>query len=435
MTKWSNAPDRAGAPESAHEDARGNAAHFDPISGASGDMILGALVDAGAPLDEIRRLLATLPVPAFRIEAREARVHGFRALRLHVETPHEHVHRHLSDIETMIAASALPAWTKDAAIRVFRRLAQAEAHVHGIDVERVHFHEVGALDSILDVVGSVLALELLGVTTVTFSELHDGTGTVATAHGEVPVPVPAVLELTRGLPIVRVEVRAELLTPTGAAILTTLGTFERAPGMRVDRIGVACGARDNKERPNLLRVAVGTSVAPEIAGKEAATGREAAARNGVFWDEDEVVVLEANLDDMTPEVLAHVIDRAMAQGALDAFVIPCAMKKGRPGHLVTLLVRPADEVGATELLLGETSTFGVRRRRERRAVLRREISSIETEWGPVQVKIGHLGDGKARVTPEFESCRKIADERGLPLQEVLESVQQLIRSSTFDESV
>ncbi len=416
--------ERAGARESAPEGARERAAHFDPISGASGDMILGALVDAGAPLEEIRRLLATLPVPAFGMEARETRVHGFRALRLHVETPHEHVHRHLSDIEAMIAAGALPGWTKDEATRVFRRLAQAEAHVHGIDVERVHFHEVGALDSILDVVGSVLALELLGVTRVSFSELHDGTGSVTTAHGEVPVPVPAVLELTRGLPIVRVDVRTELLTPTGAAILTTLGTFERAPAMRIERVGVSCGARDNKERPNLLRVTVGTPA--NVAG-------EAAARNGAFWDEDEVVVLEANLDDMTPEVLAHVIDRAMAQGALDAFVLPCAMKKGRPGHLVTLLVRPESEAAATDLLLRETSTFGVRRRRERRAVLRREVSSIETQWGPVRIKIGRLGEGGARVTPEFESCRRIAEERGLPLQSVLESVQQLIRSIEFNE--
>jgi uncharacterized protein (TIGR00299 family) protein len=389
-------------------------------------MILGALVDAGAPLDEIRRRLATLPVPAFRIEATEARVHGFRALRLTVETPHEHVHRHLSDIETMIAAAReLPAATKDAATRVFRRLAEAEARVHGIDVARVHFHEVGALDSILDVVGSVLALELLGIGRVTFSTLHDGTGTAKTAHGEVPVPVPAVLELTRGLVLARVDVRAELLTPTGAALLTTLGTFDPTPSLRVDRVGVACGTRDNKERANILRVSIGVPAG-------AAGSPLDASRNGAFWDEDEIVVLEANVDDMTPEVLAHALDRAMAAGALDAFVVPCFMKKGRPGHLVTILTRPELEEEATVLLLRETSTFGVRRRTERRSILRREAGTIETPWGTVRIKVGALGAGATRVTPEFESLRTIAERRGVPLQEVLDRVHQWIRSKESD---
>ncbi len=359
-------------------------------------------------------------------------------LRLTIETPQEHVHRHLSDIEKMIAASALSPRTKTDAARVFRRLAEAEARVHGIDVERVHFHEVGALDSILDVVGSVLALELLGIERFTFSELHDGTGTTKTAHGEVPVPVPAVLELTRGLDLVRVDVRAELLTPTGAAILTTLGTFESTPSIRVDRVGVSCGTRDNKERPNVLRVALGAPAASVGEGKSGAAGAAksadtaGASRNGTFWDEDEVVVLEANVDDMTPEVLAHAIDRALAAGALDAFVTPCAMKKGRPGHLITLLVRPDQEEKTITLLLRETSTFGVRRRRERRSILRREASSIETPWGPVRIKIGQLGDGATRVTPEFESCRRIAEDRGLPLQEVLDRVHQWIRSGETD---
>lgn len=389
-------------------------AHFDPISGASGDMILGALLDAGAPLEEVRRLLATLPLPPFRLEAKETRVQGFRATRVTIEVPHEHVHRHLSHIEKILREGALPERARENAIRVFRCLAEAEGRVHGIAPEKVHFHEVGALDSILDIAGSAIALDLLDIETVTFSTLHDGSGTARTAHGEVPVPVPAVLELTNGLPLVRVDVPGELLTPTGAAFLTTLGRFTPATTLVAERVGVACGSKEIPGRPNLLRVTL---------------AKAAAAATVPWWDSDEVVVLEANVDDLTPEALGYVLDRAVTAGAIDAFIVPCTMKKGRPGHLVALLASPENADRATAFLLRETSTFGVRRSRSDRAILRRASAEVSTPWGPVRVKIGSLGEGRPRLTVEFESCREIAERTGQPLHEVEREIQSHVRFS------
>ncbi len=389
-------------------------AHFDPTSGASGDMILGALVDAGAPVEEVHRLLSTLPLPAFRIEANEVRVQGFRAIRLTVEVPHEHVHRHLADVERILDAGALPERVRERARTVFRRLAEAEGRVHGIAVERVHFHEVGALDSIVDIVGSAAALEILGVDEVSFSRLHDGTGTVRTAHGEVPVPVPAVVELTRDLPLVRVDVHGELLTPTGAAFLTGLGRFDPTPSLRGERVGVSTGTKEVPGRPNLLRVTLGTRDAAPTA----------------WWESDEVEVVETNVDDMTPEMIAHVLERSKSWGAVDAFVTPCLMKKGRPGHQLTFLAPPEASDRLVEAILRETSTFGLRRRRERRAILRRREREVATPWGPVRVKVGELSEGRVRAAVEFESCREIALRQGRPIAEVFRDVEARIR--TFD---
>lgn len=388
-------------------------AHFDPISGASGDMILGALLDAGAPLAEIERLLSTLPLPEFRITAREVRTKGFRATKLEIHVPEEKVHRHLSDIERMTAQAQLSPRVKRDVLRVFGRLAEAEGAVHGVSPEKVHFHEVGALDSILDVVGSVLALDLLGVQHITFSTLHDGFGSVRTAHGEVPVPVPAVLELTRGLPIARVPVETELLTPTGAAILTTLGTATNTPALVVQRVGTSTGTKEFPGRANVLRVSLGHAFQ---AGGERP------------WKSDEVVVLETNLDDMTPEVLGDVLERAPQHGALDAFVVPCLMKKGRMGHLLTLLVREVDQARAVEFLLRETSTFGVRTTRASRSILDRESRELSTPWGTLRIKLGQLPGGRMRTTPEFESCREISRNTGIPLLEVYRRVESFLHS-------
>jgi uncharacterized protein (TIGR00299 family) protein len=375
-------------------------AHFDPLSGASGDMILGALIDAGAPAKEIESQLRSLPIPPFEFMNEETRRQGFRARRIEFKVPEQKKHRHLAEIERILEAGELTDAVRSDAIKIFRRLADAEARVHGIQPAQVHFHEVGALDSILDIVGCVVALHSLGVDKMTYSDLHDGIGSVMTAHGELPVPVPAVLELTRGLPIVRVNVRAELLTPTGAAFLTTLGHHQTTAVLRTDRVGVAAGSRDFPERANLLRVTI---------------GREKAAPSSVWWQEDQVEVLETNLDDMSPEVLAEVSRRAFDLGALDVFIVPCMMKKGRPGHLLI------------SLLLRETTTFGIRRRPSSRAILRRAASEVETQWGPVKVKIGDLGTSALRVVPELDSCREISVRCQVSLQEVFEEVQEQIR--------
>ncbi len=390
----------------------GRLAHFDAFSGAAGDMIIAALVDAGASLDELRRGLASLPIPALAVEAEEVRVRGFRALRLHVHAPDQKVHRHLAEVKRILGAGKLPAGVVRNAERVFDRLAEAEARCHGIAVDKVHFHEVGALDAIVDVAGACLGLHMLEVEHVTFSPLHTGGGSVPSAHGRLSIPAPAVLELTRGVPVVRDDVDAELLTPTGAALLTTLGAPGSGEPLIAETIGAGAGHRDLPDRANVLRVTLGRTVASSAAAKA--------------WEADEVVVLETNIDDMTPEALPLVLERALAAGALDAFLAPVLMKKGRPGYLLTVLTDPARASALADLVFRETSTFGIRRSVCPRWKLVRESRTIETRWGPVRIKVGDLGEGHLRVAPEYESCREIADRTGVPLLDVVREVERLL---------
>jgi hypothetical protein len=391
-------------------------AHFDPVTGASGDMILGALIDAGAPLATIRERLATLPLPPFEIDASETRHRGFRCTRLNVRIPDEQHQRHLSDVARVIRGGGLSPTVVEGALRVFHRLAEAEAQVHGIPVEDVHFHEVGALDAIVDVTGTLQALELLGVRRVTFSALRVGTGEVDTAHGRLPVPVPAVVELTKGLPVVRTDIPGEILTPTGAALLVTLGRPMNDRPFVADAVGVSCGSRELPGRPNLLRVSIG------------AWQEEGSSSASIPWEHDEVVVLETNLDDLTPEMLPAVLEEAMAAGALDAFVTPVLMKKGRPGYLVTASADPASAEKVAAALFRETTTFGVRRHLCPRWKLAREIREVDSPWGKVRVKVGDLGGGMLRVAPEYESCRAVADRTGTPLVEVYRKLETIIQS-------
>lgn len=426
-------------------------AHFDPVTGASGDMILAALLDAGLPLDELRAGLASLPVPAFRLDTEEVTSGSLRARRLILEIPDQATHRHLPQVLAILRGGKLPAGVVANAERVFVRLAEAEARSHGIPLEKVHFHEVGALDAILDIAGACLGLHLLGVEEVRFSALRVGTGEVNTAHGKIPVPVPAVVELTRGLPIVRTDIAGEILTPTGAAILTTLGRpAEAGEAMVAEAVGVGAGTKELPGRPNVLRVTLGQTAAVGGAGEGGAMGAagagaaagvgdgEAAAIGvaasvfaGAPWNADEIEILETNLDDMSPEALPTVLERAMAAGAVDAFVTPILMKKGRPGQLLTVLAPPEKAVDVARVLFRETTTFGIRRRRSPRWTLARESCEIVSPWGPVRVKLGRLGDGTVRVAPEYESLREIADRTGTPLLEVYGRVEQLIRNTEW----
>jgi hypothetical protein len=282
---------------------------------------------------------------------------------------------------------------------------------------KVHFHEVGALDSVLDIAGATVALELLEVESVSFSPLRVGTGEVRAAHGWIPVPTPAVLELVRGIPIVRTSIQDELLTPTGAAILTTLGTPGDESIMETRTVGVSCGTRELPDRPNLLRVSIGTRTR---------------VPSPIPWEEDEVVALETNIDDMSPELIPAVLEEAISHGALDAFVTPVLMKKGRPGHQLTVLAPVGSEASLAALLFRGTSTFGVRRTRCPRWKLARQASEVASPWGPVAVKVGSLGNGVHRVVPEYESCRAIATRTGVPLLEVYREVEELIRASTWN---
>jgi pyridinium-3,5-bisthiocarboxylic acid mononucleotide nickel chelatase len=383
-------------------------AYLDCSSGISGDMTLGALVDAGVPLEKLNDAVASLGLPGCRLVAREVKKHGFRATQVTVEYEPEHTHRHLHHILKLIDAGRLSARQKDTARRIFAKLAEAEAKVHGTSVEKVHFHEVGAADSIADIVGSAVGWDLLGVERIECSPVPTGSGRVRIAHGEVSVPAPATAELLRGIPLAESAVQAELTTPTGAAILATLvDAFGPLPAMKIQRIGCGAGQKDLDEQPNLLRLLVG-----EMVGS--APGGEA----------DQVCVLETNLDNLSGELVGYAIGRLWDAGALDVYTTAIQMKKNRPGVKLSVLCRPADADAMEAILFRETTTLGIRRWTAARHVLQRQAHRVETVWGPIEGKLGWLGDGTPRFAPEFESCQRIAAERGIPLRDVYEAAQR-----------
>ncbi|MER3418999.1 MAG: nickel pincer cofactor biosynthesis protein LarC [Chloroflexota bacterium] len=376
-------------------------AYFDCATGASGDMILGALVDAGVAPDALRAALSSLPLRGWQLDVQRVQRTGLAAT--HVRVLHEDAQpqRRLPDILDILSRSGLPDVDRERAARVFRALAEAEARVHGISPEAVHFHEVGAVDAIVDVTGTAVALRLLGIEQVYVSPLPLGSGTVRTAHGLLPVPAPATLEL---LTAARAPIRAsadeppaELITPTGAALLTTLGRFER-PAMRLTGSGTGAGGRDLPDRPNVLRVLVGET--------EAAINTRS------------MVVLETNIDDMPAELFGHALDQLFAAGAADVWFTPIQMKKNRPATMLSVLCRPEQESIMVDLLLRETSTLGVRARDVRRYETERERFEFASSLGSAAVKVKRLAGEPPRVAPEYEVCRALATRTGLPLLEV-----------------
>lgn len=375
--------------------------YLDCYSGLSGDMALGALLDLGLSLDELVSGLASLGLAGYHLEARQETRHGLRGTRavVAIDPSVEQPERNLAAIKGLIAQSALPAATKARATAVFARLARAEARAHGLPVEAVHFHEVGAVDSIVDIVGTVLGLELLGVQQVFASAVALGSGMVKSRHGMLPVPAPATLELLAEVraPTRPAQVEAELLTPTGAALLAEVARFEQ-PALRLQRVGYGFGTRE-LPWPNAVRAWLGWPLEP----------------SGAF--DDEVVVLESNIDDMTPEQAGYVLDRLLATGALDAFFVPAQMKKSRPGLLLGVIAAPATARDLAELVLRETPTLGVRMRPTSRLVAPRTILQVQTVLGPARVKIKHLGNERF-VAPEYEDAARLAVEHRLPLSEV-----------------
>ena len=390
-------------------------AYFDPFSGASGDMILGALVDAGVSSRVLRQELRKLRLDGFSISARRVERGGLGAIKVTVRAkPGDHGHRHLADILDIIAEADLPEGDRAKASAVFGRLAEAEARVHHCAVEEIHFHEVGAVDAIVDIVGAVVGLRLLGVERVECGPIRTGTGFVECAHGRLPLPAPATAELLEGVPSIGTDVEGELTTPTGAALLTTLtDAFGPRPPMAVEAVGYGAGDADRETPPNLLRVFVGEAIAEAESSDEA----------------DQVVVLEANLDDLSPEIAGHVMERLFDAGVLDAFLTPIQMKKSRPGFLLTVLVDPVASGATEELILTETSTFGIRRTIASRRKLRREWAEVSTSHGKVRIKLGYLGDRLVQSAPEYEDCRAIAARRGLPLKAVYEAALDAFRRS------
>ena len=380
--------------------------YFDCFSGAAGDMILGALLDAGLELDDLNQALAGMPVSGYSLAAERVIRSGISATKFHVHETHDHDHhhgRHLPEILSIIEESSLPDSARANAARVFRRLAEAEGAVHGKPPEQVHFHEVGAIDSIVDIVGAAAALELLGIERVYCSPFRLGTGTIRCAHGEMPVPAPATARLLQGFPVVQTTTAAELTTPTGAAILSTLAEeVGPMPACRMTSVGYGAGSRDIEGRPNVLRAFIGES-----------------ASDGL--ESDVVEVIEANVDDMSPEFLGGIFDRLLDAGALDVSLAQVLMKKARPAFVLSAIVPPAHTAAVRDVFFSETTTFGVRIFEARRAKLPRETREAQTPLGKVRLKLGTMNGKIIRVKPEHDDCARIAVERGLPFREVYEA--------------
>lgn len=389
-------------------------AYFDTLSGIAGDMLLAALVDAGADPNYIVGQLRSLPgLEQVELEFSATTRHDFRALRLDVKHPHDPVHRHLSDIEAMIASSRLTDQQRDLALRVFRRLGDAEAKVHGTTVEQVHFHEVGAIDSIVDIVGVAIALSQLQIRRIVAAPPPTGTGTIRIAHGLVSVPAPATAELLRGIPLRGSSIAAELTTPTGAAFLATLvDGFGPMPDMQIERIGCGAGHRELKEQANVLRVMVGSAVQQTS---------------------DEVVLLETNIDDANGQQLGYAIEQIWAAAPLDVYTTAIAMKKNRPGTMLSVLCPPEQRRAIEQVMLRHTGSLGIRRSQLTRCVVPRESFEITTPLGMAHVKVSWLPGGDSqpemRIAPEYEDCRRMAQASG----QTLESVMQLVRHTAQQE--
>ncbi len=386
-------------------------AHFDCFSGISGDMTLAALFDAGVPQEPVLGAIASLGLPV-NVEVEKVHKGGFAATHVRVTAAEEHTHRFLPDVEAILNRGSLTPPQRDLALRIFRRLAEAEAEAHGMPLEKVHFHEVGALDSIADIAGAAVALDLLGVARFSSGPVAVGSGTVKCAHGIMPVPAPGTAALLRGVPLRSSPVRAELTTPTGAAILTTVvQEWVEQPALTIERIGHGAGRREFVEQPNLLRLFVGTAAEAPAVG-------------------DQVWVLETNLDDLPAEWVGYCVEQLFAAGALDVFTAPIFMKKNRPGVLLSLLAEPATLAALEDVLFRETTTFGVRRYVVSRSKLNRRAVTVSTPWGPVQGKLGWR-DGRPPVfAPEYEDCARVARERGVALREVYLAAQRGYEEST-----
>jgi pyridinium-3,5-bisthiocarboxylic acid mononucleotide nickel chelatase len=387
-------------------------AYFDCIAGISGDMALGSLLDAGADFDELRQMLQFLPLEPYAIELEEVESFGVRAVKVQIDAPVAGVIRTYSSIRTLLDEAPLPDEVKRTAQRIFRRLAEAEARVHRKEVELVTFHEIGGIDSIVDITGTALALSMLGVERVFASPVPTGFGMARTEHGAMPIPAPAVVELLRGAPMYSRGVPFELVTPTGAAILAaTVEGYGDMPRMQVEHVGYGAGEQ-RLDFPNVTRVLV---------------GEESSARDEQRPIGDGDVVVQTNIDDLNPELYEYVLERLLEGGAQDAWLTPIVMKKGRPAVTVSVLCAAAKEADMRDVLFQETGTLGVRSAPVMKHALGREEVEVQTGHGRITVKIGYLDGRAVTVAPEFEDCVRVARAAGIPAKDVYEEATRLAR--------
>ena len=395
--------------------------YFDCFAGAAGDMILGALLDAGLPFDELKRALGSLAVEGWDVSVDKVIKTGVTATKFrvhehahshHQQHPHHHgehghhhhAHRSLDEIYAAIQRSSLSEAGKSRAIGMFRRLGEAEAAIHGVPIEKIHLHEVGEIDSIIDIVGAVFALEWFAADTIVVSPMNVGGGMVKSAHGVFPVPAPATVALVKDAPVYSSGIQAELLTPTGALILTEYASeFGPVPAMTIDRVGYGAGDRELKETPNVVRVLVGEGPRDlKPSGPQAHT----------------VVVLECEIDDMNPQIFGALMDKLYAAGALEVFYAAVQMKKNRPGTLMTIVAQPEQRETMTEIVFRESTTIGVRYQELSRECLDREMVTVATPLGPVRFKVARRGGRVCNVQPEFDDLAKLSQERGIPIKDV-----------------
>ena len=387
--------------------------YFDCVSGASGDMILGALLDAGLPADVLRERLAALHLPGFELRVEKVEKCGIAATQVDVVVDDDVPERHLPQLEAIVQGGDLPAHVVEKSIAVLHRIGEAEAAIHRSSLDHVHLHELGGIDTIVDVVGAVSGLDALGIERVRCSPIPLGRGFTNSAHGRIPLPAPATVALLRGAPVTGSEIQAETVTPTGAALLSTLSAdFGAIPAMTLSAVGYGAGRKDFAI-PNVLRVLVGEAAAAGDSGLQA------------------LVVLETNIDDLNPETYDYVMGRLFAAGALDVFLAPIQMKKNRPATLLSVICWPSAAAALSDILFSETSTLGIRRYEVMRQALPRRSQTVETTYGPVRVKVAHWGDGQAKAAPEYEDCRKLAAQYNIPLREVYRAAVQAAHAAAL----